>query len=200
MTSKPDRYYKLWFDESDPLAMIAHDVDLKGVDRLFTYGIERQGEWPEGVRFVTDGEHAEDYLCAANGWILISERARSALESCAICEPQFLPVTVVRRDSGMPVGAYCVMHVPVAVEALDWEHTKWIDPAQGEGTDAIYNIAVEALCSPRIGRLDAFKLSVRQIVRPSVYVSERFRRCLKHEGASSGFRFKPIRVYGEETS
>lgn len=186
-------YYKIWFDDTDPLGLVLEKGDLKGVDRWIVYTGKPIETWPEGVTFYAEGEHIEDYL-AGTSWVVISERARQALERCLIREIQFLPVAIKHKK--LVIGQYWVINVLQVAEALDWKHTRWMYPER-KYTDEypLLNILRESFRWDVVKDLDAFLLSVKGKLERFIYISPRVKECLERSGASSGFKFIPIAVY-----
>ncbi len=194
-TSTP-AYYKVWFDATDPLALFSQEEDLRGVDRWLVYKGARVERWPEEITFVVEGEHAEDYLFSAlHGWLLISERARRVFEECAISGVQFLPVRVIRKEQQVEIGPYWVLNVLHLVEALDWDHTRWLHPERRhEDEHPILDIVKESLKLGSLRGIDIFRLKVKEDAG-SIYISHKLKTCLERAGAISGFKFIPVQVY-----
>lgn len=188
-------YYRVWFDDSDPLAAFSREEDLRGVDRWIVDKGTRIEAWPDGVTLFIEGEHLEDYLFSVlPDWIVVSERARRALEQCQINGIQFLPVRVVRKASGVEVGPYWLLHVVRQVEGLDWERTRWFHPENKyKDEHPLLDIITVVLNAEAIEGIDIFRLKVKDSVR-GVYISHKVKQCLESAGAVSGFRFEPVRV------
>ena len=179
-------YYKLWFAETE--GAICRPVDLKGVSEYFIYDPEPVKEWPEGVTFYAEGEPLEDYLFPIGvWWVIVSERVKRALEELGATEGvQFLPIRVIRKETGEEVPGYYVLHVWRHIAALDEEHTKFIEPRHEEYPEL--DIAVVALRREALRGVDIFRLKERN---DSIYVSRRVKRRLEEMGATG---FKWIRV------
>ncbi len=179
-------YYKLWFAETE--GAICTEADLKGVSKYFIYDPEPVKEWPEGVTFYAEGELFEDYLFpTVVDWVLISERVKRALEELGATEGvQFLPIRVIRKETGEEVPGYYVLHVWRHIAALDEEHTKFIEPRHEEYPEL--DIAVVALRREALRGVDIFRLKESNV---SIYVSRRVKRRLEEMGATG---FKWIRV------
>lgn len=188
--------YEIWFDDTDPLAVVLDEEDLQGIDRWLLYEGKFIETWPKGITFYAEGEHLEDYLAGVPGWIIISDRARQALERCQVQGVQFLPVQVIHKEQRFEIGPYWVLNVTQAVEALDWEHTRWAYPeTKYEDEYPILNIIKEALQWNMIKDLDVFLLKVKHKCKISIYISERVKSCLENAGATSGFKFIPVPAY-----
>jgi len=179
-------YYELWFAETE--GAICRPVDLKGVSEYFIYDPEPVKEWPEGVTFYAEGEPLEDYLFPIGvWWVIVSERVKRALEELGATEGvQFLPIRVIRKETGEEVPGYYVLHVWRHIAALDEEHTKFIEPRHEEYPEL--DIAVVALRREALRGVDIFRLKERN---DSIYVSRRVKRRLEEMGATG---FKWIRV------
>jgi hypothetical protein len=192
-------YYKIWVDESDPLAMVCIERDDKGFnEHRFNEGkwIE---DWPQGVTFYVEGEHPEDYLLGGPFWMVVSERVRQVceeFEECKVKGVQFLPVRVVHKESGEEIGPYWAVNVVQVVEALDWERTRWLYPEKkDQHKDPIFNIVKEAFHWEPLKGVDIFHLSIKGRVGTSVYISQRLKWCLEQARATKGFKFIPIPAY-----
>lgn len=193
-------YYKVWVDDSDPLAMICTEWDSQGFDQYRLYEGEWISDWPEGITFYVEGLHPEDYLFSAvNDWISVSERVRQVcedFEECKVKGVQFLPVRVVHKETGEEIGPYWVLNVVQVVEALDWERTRWLYPEKkDQHKDPIFNIVKEAFRWEPLKRIDVFRLSIKGQIGTSVYISQRLKWCLEQAGATKGFKFIPIPAY-----
>ncbi len=182
-------YYKLWFEETE--GMYCTEADLKGVSEYFIYQPEPAEEWPEGITFYATkgGEYADDYLFATGGWILISERVKQILEELGVEGVQFLPIRVVRKETGEEVPGYYVLHVWRHISALDEEHTVFLEPRSERYPEPI--IGKVALRKEAIGNADAFRLAEYDV---QVYVSRRVKERLEEIGAT-GFKWIPVPSY-----
>ncbi len=188
-------YFKIWFDDSDPLALVLSEEDLKGIDQWAIFEGKSIDDWPKGITFLARGQHVKDYL-AGGGWVVISERTRLALERCRIQGVQFLSVQIVCKDLELGIGSYWVLNVTQVSEALDWKHTRWARPQNPLGDPhPSLNIIKEALLWDVVRESDVFLLSVKGKLRTTIHVSPRFKHCLEEAGAISGFKFIPIPVY-----
>jgi len=183
-------YYKLWFDESDPQAMICKKADLQGMSEYFIYRPEPVEDWPEGITFYAEGEHAEDYLFpTVVDWVLISERVKQVLEELGVEGVQFLPIRVVRKETGEEVPGYWVLHVWKHIPALDEEHTVFLEPRNERYPQL--SIVKVALRREAIGSADIFRLEEKHV---SIYVSRRVKERLEEIGAT-GFKWIPVPSY-----
>ncbi len=194
--NRPHTYYfEVWFDDSDPLAVFSQEEDLRGVDRWLVYKGTRIESWPEGVTFFVQGEHVEDYLFSTlHGWLLISERARGALEECAATEVQFLPVRVIHKKKQVEIGPYWLLNVLRLIEALDWNRTRWLHPERKhEDEHPVLDIVKVALNLSVLKGVNIFRLKVKDTTR-GVYISQELKECLEHAGVS-GFKFIPVSAY-----
>jgi hypothetical protein len=184
------RHYKLWFDDSDPLAAICTRAELRGVSEYFVYQPEPIDEWPSDVTFYTEGEHLEDRLIPAPmNWILVSVRVKKALQKMEIEGVQFLPVRVVRQETEEEVRGYHVLHVWRQLSALDEEHTVRLVPKQEDCPQL--GIAKVALRREVIGDVDMFRLEDWYI---PVYVSRRVKELLQAIKVT-GFKWIPVPEY-----
>lgn len=190
------QFYRVWFDDSDPQAMISDEEDLKGMNEWVVFEGNRIANWPEGVEFYVEGEHKQDYLFSSlSGWILVSDRVRAALEECNIKGVEYLPVTVKDKTRRFKIGTYWVMNILNAVEAINWQATRWMNPKTiDQDPYPALNILTEVLEEQAIENLDVFLLSVRGDITTRTYVSSRFKSCLQHALAHSGFKFVPVSV------
>jgi hypothetical protein len=186
-------YYKLWFAETG--GAICRPADLKGVSEYFIFQPEPVREWPEGVIFYAEGEPLEDYLYPIGvWWVIVSERVKQALEDLEATEGvQFLPIRVIRKETGEEVPGYYVLHVWRHIAALDEEHTKFFEPRneiQKKHFEMYpeFRIAVVALRREALRDVDIFQLKERS---GSIYVSRRVKKRLEEMGATG---FKWIRV------
>jgi hypothetical protein len=197
---QPSNYfYEVWFDDSNPLAMMSRDEDLKGVDRWIVYSGVRVEHWPANVTFYVEGKLPEDYLFSAlHGWVLVSDRARSEIEKCVdTTNVQFLPVCVVRKESSEEIGRYWLLHTLSLVDALDWERTTWFHPERKyEGEYPALDIVQVALNAEALEGIDIFRLRVKGVVK-GLYFSERIKQCLERAGTTTGFRFLPTPAYSQ---
>jgi hypothetical protein len=188
-------YYKIWFDETDSLALVLDEEDLKGVDRWIVYQGKRIEAWPERVTFYAEGKHVEDYL-AGGSWVVVSQRVRQVLEQSKIGGIQFLPVQIIHKRKDFVIGPYWVLNVVQVAEALDWENTHWARPERkNDDEHPILNIIRETFRWEAVRDLDIFLLSIKGEVGVSIYVSPHFKQCLEKAGATSGFKFIPIPAY-----
>jgi hypothetical protein len=99
---------------------------------------------------------------------------------------QFLPIRVIRKETGEEVRGYYVLHVWRHVAALDEEHTKFIEPRNEKYPQL--SIAVVALRREALRGVDIFRLKESN---GSIHVSRRVKRQLEEMGAT---RFKWIRT------
>jgi hypothetical protein len=189
-------YYKVRPDDSDPQGVISTEWDLRGVDRWIVYKGIWIENWPENVTFYAEGEHLEDYLfCALHGWILVSDRARRAIETCSTDGVQFLSIRIVHKPQRLEPGPYWLLNVVRQEEALDWERTRWLHPDRKEVDERpILDILREALSLDTLRGVDIFRLKVKGSVG-QVYISPYLKQCLEAAEAIKGFKFIPIRVY-----
>lgn len=189
-------YFKIWVDDSDPLAMICSERDVKQFDEYRFYKGEWIENWPEGITFYIEGKHPEDYLLGGLHWIVVSERVRQAVKNCGSKSVQFLPVRVVHRDTNKEIGPYWALNVTRVLEALDWERTRWLYPETKENDEhPTLNIIKEALRREPLEGVDIFRLSVRGQTSTSLFISRRLKRCLERGKATKGFEFIPVPVY-----
>ncbi len=195
ISRRTSAYYRVWFDDSDPLAAFSREEDLKGVDPWIVHSGTWIKDWPEGVTLFIEREHLEDYLfCTLPDWIVVSERARRALEQCQIDGIQFLPVRVVRKESGVEVGPYWLLHAVRLVEGLDWERTRWFHPEDKyKDEHPALDIITVTLNAEAIEGIDIFRLKIKDSIR-GIYISHKVKQCLESAGAVSGFRFEQVRV------
>jgi hypothetical protein len=182
-------YFKLWFDDTDDQAIICRKYDLKGVSRHILSKAKPIEDWPEDITFYAEGEHAEDYLGNARGWLMFSERVRRALEQLGVEGIQFLPVRVVIVETGKELPGYSVMNVLTVLSALDEEHTVYLEPRHEEYPHL--SITKVALLREAIGNADIFRLAELKV---SVYVSRRVKEHLEEIGAT-GFKWIPVPSY-----
>jgi hypothetical protein len=182
-------FYELWFAETG--GAVCRKVDLQGVSEYFIYRPEPVKEWPKGVTFYAEGEPLEDYLFpTVVDWVPISERVKQVLEELGAMEGvQFLPIRVVRKETGEEVPGYWVLHVWKHISALDEEHTKFIEPRNEKYPQL--SIAVVALRWAAIKDVDIFRLKEKHV---SIYVSRRVKERLEEIGAT-GFKWIPVPSY-----
>jgi hypothetical protein len=164
MTSIRPRWkfiYKLWVDDAPHPGMVCIRRDDKGFDSLRFYEANRIENWPNGITFYIEYQSDEDILIGGIHWVLFSDRFRQAIEQCQIPCVQFLPVWVEENVTGKIIGQYWVMNVTTAIEALDWERTRWLYPDRvGADEYPVLNIVKEALKSDIVGDVDIFRLRV----------------------------------------
>jgi len=186
MKKRAHYYYELWFAETG--GAICRPADLKGVSEYFIFRPEPVEEWPEGVTFYTEGEPLEDYLYPIGvWWVIVSERVKQALEELGASEGvQFLPIRVIRKETGEDVPGYYVMHVWRHIAALDEEHAKFIEPRDEKYPQL--SIAVVALRREALQDMDIFQLKEDP---GSIYISRRVKKRLEEMEATG---FKWIRV------
>lgn len=181
-------YYKLWFEETG--GAVCRKADLKGVSEYFIYRPEPIKKWPEGVTFYTEGDPLEDYLFPTMvNWILVSERVKQALEELGVKGVQFLPIQVVRQETGEEVPGYYVLHVWKHIPALDEEHSVFLEPRDEKYPQL--SILKVALRREAIGDADIFRLKEKHV---SVYASRRVKERLEEIGAT-GFKWIPVPAY-----
>jgi hypothetical protein len=187
-TMKSADYYKLWFEETG--GAVCRKADLKGVSEYFIYQPEPIEEWPEEIAFYAEGEPLEDYLFPTMvDWVLISERVKQVLEKLEVKGVQFLPIRVVRKETGEEVPGYWVLHVWKQISALDEEHTVYFEPRDEKYPQL--DIIKVALRKEAIGKAEIFRLKERKV---SIYVSRRVKERLEEMGAT-GFKWIPVPSY-----
>lgn len=180
-------YYKLWFDESDPLAATCNEAELKSISEYFIYSPKPVEDWPEKITFHSKGEHFQDYLfTTVVDWILVSERVKQILEKLGIDGVQFLPIRVVREETSEEILDYYVLHVWKQISALDENHTIYREPKNERYPQL--NIIKVALRREAIKDTEVFRLRERNV---SVYVSRRVKERMEHE-RMTGFKWIPI--------
>ncbi len=181
-------YYKLWFEETG--GAVCRKADLKGVSEYFIYRPEPVKKWPAGITFYAEGEPLEDYLFpTVVNWILVSGRVKQVLEELGVEGVQFLPIRVVRKETGEEVPGYYVLHVWKHIPALDEEHTVFLEPKDEKYPQL--SILKVALRREAIGKADIFRLKEKHV---SVYVSRRVKERLEEIGAT-GFKWIPVPAY-----
>ena len=97
---------------------------------------------------------------------------------------QFLPIRVIRKETGEEVPGYYVLHMWRHITALDEEHTKFIEPRDEKYPQL--SIAVVALRREALRGVDIFRLKERNV---SIYVSRRVKRRLEEMGVT-GFNWR----------
>jgi len=160
------------------------------VSEYFIYQPEPIEEWPEEIAFYAEGEPLEDYLFPTMvDWVLISERVKQVLEKLEVKGVQFLPIRVVRKETGEEVPGYWVLHVWKQISALDEEHTVYFEPRDEKYPQL--DIIKVALRKEAIGKAEIFRLKERKV---SIYVSRRVKERLEEIGAT-GFKWIPVPSY-----
>jgi len=183
-------YYRMWFDDSDPLAMICRKADLGAVSEHFVYQPRPVKEWPARITFYAEGQHAEDYLFPTMvNWILVSERVKQMLDQLPLDGVQFLPVNVVTVADGAEMLGYHVLHVWKQISALDKERTIF-STSRHEDYPQL-DIVRAVLRRAAIGGANMFRLRERNT---SVYVSQLVKECFEDKGLT-GFRWFPVPSY-----
>ncbi|WP_448593697.1 RHS repeat-associated core domain-containing protein [Thermoflexus hugenholtzii] len=102
----------------------------------------------------------EVFLELFEQWVkIVSERVKQALEELKATEGvQFLPIRVIRKETGEEAPGYYVLHVWRHISALDEEHTKFIEPRDEKYPEL--SIAVVALRREALRGVDIFRLKV----------------------------------------
>jgi len=167
--------------------------DMKGFNEFRFYKGKLIEDWPEGITFFVKGVLEDDYVLVGLHWIVVSERVCRVFEECEVKGAQFLPVHIVVEETGKELGAYWVINVFQEVDALDWEHTEWIDKWRDDLP--VVNAFRVAVRREPLKNIDIFRLNVKGRGHPGVYISERLKKCLDQAGATSGFEFVPIEAY-----
>ena len=103
---------------------------------------------------------------------------------------RFLPVRVVRQETGEELQGYSVMHVLRVVSAFDPAHSRYKE-MNSRYLDMRYNIFVLALLRAPLAGEDVFRLAERKV---STFVSRRVVERLEAMGAT-GFRWIPVPCY-----
>ncbi len=127
--------------------------------------------------------------------MLISPRLRALLEDLGLGEEiQFLPVQLIGRKSGQPVGTYFIANFLRRIPCLDREHSvydvygpDWIRPEQHGQVAGIWKAVLrrEAIGDARVFRLDEFD--------PIVVVREDVKAAMEEEGIT-GCWFQELEV------
>lgn len=188
--------YKLWVDDSSRPGMVCVGRDDKGFDSLRFYAGNRIEDWPEGIKFFVEHQYTEDILIGGIHWVLVSDRVCQVFELSMFSGIQFLPVWVEEKASGSKIGQYWAINVTKEVEALDWEHTRWVYPDRVETDEhPALNIAKEVLKSNLVEGADIFRLRTKGRGGVNVYLSKKVKRCLETANATKGLLFIPIEIW-----
>ena len=183
-------YYRMWFDDSDPQAMICPRADLGSVSEHFVYQPRPVEEWPARITFYAEGQHAEDYLFPTMvNWILVSQRVQQVLEQLPLDGVQLLPVNVVTVEDGEEISGYHVLHVWKQISALDNDRT--VFSASMHEDHPQLNIVKVVLRRAAIGGANIFRIRERNT---SVYVSQLVKECFEDRDLT-GFRWFPVPSY-----
>jgi hypothetical protein len=161
-------YYRMWFDDSEPLAMTCRKADLGTVSEHFVYQSRPVKEWPARVTFYAEGQNAEDYLFPTMvNWILVSRRVKQVLDQCPLDGVQLLPVKVVTVADGVEMSGYHVLHVWKQISALDSNRTTFSTSRHDDYPQL--NIVRAVLRRTAIGGANIFRLrnGIRQYTFPN---------------------------------
>ncbi|PPD59155.1 imm11 family protein [Dehalogenimonas etheniformans] len=170
--------------------------DLKGFDEYRFYEGKLIDDWPPGITFYVKGTGEEDYILVGIHWIVVSDRVKTKLEECGVFGVQFLPITVVNDENGEKLGPYWALNVFQEVDALDWEHTRWINLGdKPEDTHHPLLGAVKvALRFDKVNNIDIFRLNIKGRGDTTIYLSRRVRDCLTNN-RFTGLEIDPVATY-----
>lgn len=186
---KKKQFYELSFQEVED-GLVAHRDDLQEAEKDSLLQGILLSDWPSGTLFV-EGKHPTDYLFyPLRAWHTVSKRVKTALESSAIRNIQFLPIRVEHR-SGIVIPGYCIMNILSVVPALSYAHTEWVTPERENVPYPQLNIWKVALQKDKVQGLDVFRLAE---TKAQVFVSEDFKHSLERNNFVVGIKFIPVAV------
>lgn len=166
--------------------------DLCGIDQYDVMRGDKIDDWGNRIVFDCDlssGGRLTDYLCNDLAWFVVSPKFRRALEENGITGLQYLPINVVDATDGRTLTGYAVANVVDVVDALDLQHSKYVDEFDEDGT--LYRfIHVYAIRSEQLHGRDVFRLKGEL---PCIFVSDKFRRVVKKNGIT-GCDFGVVRL------
>jgi hypothetical protein len=195
------KYYEilsLGSHNHDPSGIISSGKhDIKGFNEYRFTDCEYISDWPEGIVFNVRGQYEEDYLIVRLHWTVVSYRVKKVFDDCQVKGVQFLPVHVILENTGKEIGPYYAVNVLQAFDALDWEHTIWmnnkINPRDHKYPNA--NILYAALHNEPIQGIDIFRLTIQGNIDVRIFISARVVNSLVKSNATIGFKFIPVRSY-----
>ena len=185
--SYPD-YYKPIPDETNPNAAICTEYELRSIDRYDVRKCNAVDPWPDDVTFYYSGGDLEDWLGNVLGWLILSSRAVAIFDELAGSDIQWLPVTIVNRQTGETIDDYKVLNVLKCLPAMNRELSTYI--AYPETPAYSFNVIRLVLDAQQVKGTHLFRLGEQDVI---VLISEEL--CQRLEGIqATGFRYLPIYV------
>jgi hypothetical protein len=200
MTSKKALIYKLLpdaelFDRNQSLITTTSRDDKNFNSDILNTAISVKTKWPSGVAVFVAGTRPVDYLLCGPRYIAVSQSAKDVIERIVGSGIEFLPVNVLNEDSKESIGQYWVLNVLNNINALDWEHTRWIsDEIPYYKPDAYLNIIKPAFKLKLVEDQHMFLLRVGDFIKSGIYISATLRKSLEAKRATVGMDFMPIKV------
>lgn len=200
MTIKKAIIYKIiinatLFDKKPSLITMV-DRDEKNFNTDFlNRGASVKDKWPSDFTVFVSGIQPVDYLLCGLGYDGVSDSARKVIESTVKSGVEFLPVNLVEKKTNTFLGQYWILNIINNIDALDWEHTKWITPEiPYNAKDAYLDIIKPAFKLQAVEHEHMFLLRVRDYVKSGIYISASLMKNFKSKHATVGMDFMPIKV------
>ncbi len=147
--------------------------------------------WPEDIRFSVYGTLKEDLIVGGYMWFLYSNAFRRTIEEIVpSADVQFLPVEVVHEK--MDLGQYWVMNIISELEALDFDHTVWLDRDEKYPSLGIIKYAV---IYDEVAEKDLFRLRIGGISNDVPILSKKLQTVLHERDLLKGIILREIKAY-----
>lgn len=168
------KFYGL-MDDIQCNGMFCSQFDLWGFDRKCVMVGQPVTDWPPEITLYCDEGEVLDWVPNMLHWPILSEKFRLVLEDLQVSELQYLPITINRQLTGIPVGTYFVANILCRVPALDLERSEY-SYANIKGENIITGVRRYVLKSNVLTGHDFIRLAE---LRTEIVVSEKIKHAIE---------------------
>jgi hypothetical protein len=184
-------FYQVTFMEVKE-ALIAIKYNFQGFDDDVLSEGQPIHNWPLNSEIMVKGQNpTESLFCPLKPWLLVSRKVRTTLEEYAFQGIQFLPIRVLHQ-SGIEIPGYSIINILEMVEGLDYENSTWLTSEKWNVEYPQLDILEIAIRKEAVINKDIFRIKE---MKTQIFVSNHLKRCLKKNGAITGFKFLPVITY-----
>lgn len=184
------------FDDNPSLISELRLEDCGFNGQLMSCGHSLRNQWPSAFAVYVRGTEPVDYFLCGTYYEVVSENfAKVANSLGGTSGVEFLPIKVFQEDKKEIPYKYSVMNITQTLDALDWEHTLWVNKKiPYDDPTAVLNIIKPTFKAESIHGVNIFQISVNGKIRTGTYVSVLLKQNLERAGATLGLEFMPIKT------
>ncbi|MBZ9686134.1 hypothetical protein G9F72_007280 [Clostridium estertheticum] len=183
-------YFTLQYDmkKYERNGVMAYHSELYGIGMHDIIRGNHLYNWDKRITFnytPDNGSEITDYICNDFRWLIVSNKFREAFENAHMTGIQYLPLSIINKETGIALGEYYVANICNLIEAVDMGQSEYIELMPGK-----YVFASFAVKEDKINSFDIFRLKEYNV---SILLSEKFKNIIKINKLT-GFNFTKVKV------